>query len=226
MCFSATGSLTLATVLTGVGAVALAQNPRAPARMLAAVPALFAAQQAAEGGVWLTFGPEHGTLHAVAVAIFLGFALVVWPSWVPIALFRLETARPRRRLLAGAIALGLVVSLAGAGVLIGLQPHAVVATRCIRYDYGLPGGGGTAALYLLVYTTPTVLSFFASTLPLARTMGTVLLVALVATLGIEHAELTSVWCFFATAAGVLIVASLRARHARPSTMVGQRAPSS
>ena len=78
MCFSATGSFGVAAVLAGIGAVSMAREKAPSHRMLALVPMLFAAQQAAEGAVWITFDhPSLRWLHMLAIVVFLAFALVV-----------------------------------------------------------------------------------------------------------------------------------------------------
>src|SRR5579871_7068847 len=101
MCFSATGSFGVASVIAGIGAVALTQDKPPSHRMLAAVPLLFAAQQVAEGVVWMTIHqPDDAGLQRIAVALFLGFALVGWPIWVPLSLFLAERNRRRKRILA------------------------------------------------------------------------------------------------------------------------------
>lgn len=59
--------------------------------MLAAVPLMFAAQQVTEGIVWLTIGDQsERPENLAAVAVFLVFALVVWPLWVPLSLLKAE----------------------------------------------------------------------------------------------------------------------------------------
>ncbi len=54
MCFSATGSFGVAAVIAGIGAVAIHQEKPPSHKLLALVPLLFAAQQVAEGVVWMT----------------------------------------------------------------------------------------------------------------------------------------------------------------------------
>lgn len=64
MCFSAPASFALSGILTGFGAASIKQSSSRSRRLFAAIPLLFAAQQAAEGIVWLTVGgdPESGVL--------------------------------------------------------------------------------------------------------------------------------------------------------------------
>jgi hypothetical protein len=214
MCFSATASLESAAVLGGVAAVALARN-QGKTRMLALMPLLFAAQQLSEGVVWLTIGSEpERSAQTAAVNLFLGFALVLWPPWLPLALWRLEDHPARRKLLGALAGAGLAVAAVGATVLIALRPHAQVAGHSIHYVYGLPGGRWTHLPYLALYVLATVVPFFVATLPLGRTIGVVLVVALAATVAMQKGALTSLWCFFAAIISVLVVMALdRAQRA-------------
>lgn len=221
MCFSATGSFTVSAILTMVGAVALVHSDRRSTHMLAAIPLLFAVQQSAEGIVWLTFETGRGDpLHTASVNLFLGFALVVWPTWFPLSLVRVETVPSRRRWLGRLMWLGLVISAIGAALLIHWQPHAMPVAHGVCYDFGLQDEGiGVHAAYLLFYTVPIVAPFLISSLPLARTVGVALLVALVATLIVKQGAFASVWCFFAAIVSVLIVVALRrARRTTPAAL--------
>ena len=136
MCFSATGSFATAGVLTAIGAVSLSRASSKPLRKFAVVPLFFAAQQAAEGIVWLTMGDSsHATLHRLAVNAFLAFALVVWPSWLPWSLGALERNAARRRILKVLSWWGAIVSL-GAGAMLVLRPAtAGIMGHSISYDY-------------------------------------------------------------------------------------------
>jgi hypothetical protein len=163
--------------------------------------------------VWLTIArPDPGLLHAVAVKVFLAFALVVWPTWLPMALSSIETQDRRRHILRWLVGAGLVVSSVGAVVLLRGPLDARVAAHSLAYDYGLAESPGVRAAYLLLYLVPTILPFLVSTLGLARPMGGVLLLGLVTSLVMKQEALTSVWCFFAAVLSVLIV---RALHRAP-----------
>ena len=213
MCFSATGSFGVAAVIAGIGAVALAQDKPPSHKMLAAVPLLFAAQQVAEGVVWMTIHhPAEGSLQAIAVALFLGFALIGWPIWVPISLFAAERNPRRKRALAVLSVAGVIVGVYAAVLLIRGQPTAHVAGHSIAYSYKERGPALVLALYLPGYVLPTVVPFFVSTISRAKIMGTVLVLSLLATFIIERQALTSVWCFFAAILSVLIVLSIGRDH--------------
>jgi hypothetical protein len=208
MCFSAAGSFGVSAVLAGVGIASVVRNSSGVHRMFAAIPLIFAAQQAAEGIVWLTIaGPPDALLRRVAVYAFLALALVIWPIWVPFALRLMERNAARRRALTVACWFGCSVSVCAALLLTRWQPVAYVAGHSIRYDY--PGSSDTARdlLLPLAYFTATIAPLFVSTAKLARTLGITLIISLVATILVQRDALTSVWCFFAAIlSGVVFVA--------------------
>jgi hypothetical protein len=212
MCFSATGSFGVAAVLAGVGVVSLAQKKPDAHHILAATPLLFAAQQVAEGMVWRTIDDPRSTLNLVSIAVFLGFAMVVYPIWSPLALFLPERNPRRRKILGVLLAFGVCVSIYAAALLLQQRPVARIANHSITYDYDKVGSALVLALYLPGYVLPTVVPFFVSTMKHAKLMGAVLVVGLVATFVIKRQALTSVWCFFAAVMSGVIVLSIAAEH--------------
>ena len=214
MCFSAVGSFAAAAVLGGIGTVSVTRNKSARMRMFAAIPLLFALQQAAEGIVWLTMQrADQAGLQAMAATAFLGFALVIWPVWLPLSLLHMEGQPIRRRALTALCLAGLVVSVYACLLLFRWHPVAQVAGHSIRYSYSagpsaLPGG-----FYLAAYTIPTVLPFFVSSASLARVTGLALIGSLVAAAVVERDALTSVWCFFAALlSGLVLMALMRTQR--------------
>jgi hypothetical protein len=174
--------------------------------MLAAAPLLFGAQQAAEGAVWLTIGaPSHVALQRLAVDIVLGFALVVWPLWVPLSLQRAEREPARRRILTALCWFSGGVSLSAAILLSRWQPFAQVAGHSIRYDYPGTSNAALHVLLVLAYIVSTIVPFFVSTATMARTLGITLILSVAAAAIIRRESLTSVWCFFAAMLSALIL---------------------
>jgi hypothetical protein len=213
MCFSATGSFAVATVIAGIGAVAINQEKPPSHKMLALVPLLFAAQQVAEGVVWMTMGhPTQAWLQGIAVDLFISFALICWPMWVPISLFVAERNPRRRKALAVLCWVGVTVGIYATVLLIRGRPTAHVAGHSIAYSYVERGPALVLALYLPGYALPTIVPFFISTISRAKLMGTVLVVSLLATFMLQRQALTSVWCFFAAILSVLIVLSISKDH--------------
>lgn len=209
MCFSAPASFALSGILTGVGVASLRQSSSSR-RLFAAIPLLFAAQQAAEGIVWLTVDGHPGSaVLRLSVYAFLGIALVVWPVWCPVALMRVERNPARRRILTALIWFGAAVAASAAFLLSRSQPVAVVVEHSIRYDRAGSSSATRDLLVLLAYALSTIVPFLVSSVQLARTIGLAIALSLTLTALIERNSLTSVWCFFAAMLSVLILVAVR-----------------
>jgi hypothetical protein len=225
---SAAGSLAMALVMGAVGAVSIAQSSSRRRRMFAAIPLLFAVQQGAQVVVWSTMGdPARAILHRVATNLFLGVGLVVWPTWLPLALASVERRTVRLWGLVSLARFGTVVSTCAAVLLLRWQPSAHVVAGAIRYD--LPPGLGLdlsdRLICLWAFAAPAVIPLFVSTAGLMRTMGLTLVAALVVAAGVPPDARTSVWCFFAAVLSCLVlVAEWRERRcATPSRTMDPRA---
>jgi len=191
--------------------------------MFASAPLIFAAQQATEGVVWLTSdGTVHATVHRLAVVAFLGFALIVWPMWLPFSLLLIERSPARSKALAGLFWLGVAAAATAVVLLTRYQPVAVFTGHSIRYNRAGHTTGWLEALVLLAYFSPTILPLFVSTAPLARAIGIALTLSLVLTALIERTALTSVWCFFAAIlSGLICVAMGRSEFAKAGTPLAE-----
>jgi hypothetical protein len=100
MCFSAAASFLTAGLTGTIGAVALAQTTERRQWPLATIPMLFALQQAAEGLLWLTLPVAPDSSPAdLLVTLYLLFAEVFWPVYVPLAVLILEQDKKRRHLM-------------------------------------------------------------------------------------------------------------------------------
>ena len=211
MCFSATGSFAAAGVLAGIGTTSLSRNRSTRLQMFAAIPLLFAVQQAAEGVVWLTIDQADSVgLQSMAVTTFLGFALVIWPTWLPLSLLRIEDRQVRQRTLTALCLAGFVVSVYAAILLLRWHPKAQVAGHSIRYLYSAGPSALPPGFYLAAYALPTVAPFFASSASLARVTGLALIGSLITAAVVERDALTSVWCFFAALlSGLVLMAVMR-----------------
>jgi hypothetical protein len=221
MCFSASGSFAATALLGVVGAVAVIRNQSARYRMFAAIPLLFAIQQAAEGVVWLTMGrPDEIGLQQRAVFLFLAVALLVWPVWLPLSLVRIEPQPERRRALLGFCLAGAGVSAYTAILLLRWQPMAEIAGHSIRYVYSTGPDLWYPGVYLAGYALPTVVPFFVSSARMSRVLGIALVLSLAAAIVIERDALTSVWCFFAALlSGLVLMAVTRERYASEAVIL-------
>lgn len=221
MCFSATASFTLSGILIGVGTASVLRSSSPSHRLLAAAPLLFGAQQAAEGVIWLAVGDQsHAALEHLAVDVFIAFALVIWPFWVPLSLQRIEMNAARRRIMTALCWFSGIVAVSAAILVSRWQPAAQISEHSIRYDY--PGTSNPAlhVLLVLAYIVSTIAPFFVSTARLTRTLGVVLTMSVVAAAIIRREALTSVWCFFAAALSILVFFAVSADRS-PRTIMAQ-----
>jgi hypothetical protein len=209
MCFSATASFTSAALLITVGTATSLINPSKSQKMYAAIPILFGVQQAAEGLVWLSIGQEYSmTLQRVGVIGFLGFAMVVWPCWVPWSLFRMETLVLRKRILMLMGFIGVCVSAMTAWYLFISTPSAYITGQCLAYSLKDLTRNVPPNIDFLLYVTTVPLPFFVSSLRHVNITGALVLVGLVLSHIINREASTSIWCFFAAIASLNIAWSL------------------
>jgi hypothetical protein len=222
---SVTGNfaITLFLSLVGVASIATSSCSR---RRFAAIPLLFAVQQAAEGAAWLTMAePRTSLLHAsaailhvLALNLSLGIALVVWPTWLPLSLSLVEP-RPLRRWALGLLSrFGTLVSGCAAVLLLRWRPGACIVGGGLTYD-SLPGQNlADQLICLLAFVIATIVPFFVSTARSMSTMGITLVASLIVTAGVQPSLRTSVWCLFAVVLSLLILsAEWRERQALTPT---------
>lgn len=203
MCFSPLASFATAGATGVIGLLALGRA-RAPRDLpLAAVPVLFGVQQAIEGGLWLRLpGEAHGASAALLTLLFLLFAQVFWPVYAPLAAALGEPRGSRRRLLLMFVVYG--AGLAGYDLwrLLGGPREAEIVGNCIVYRTGEANPLSAGLIYLMATVAPLMLSSRRTVVALGAIIG---LGCVVAYLFYWQAFL-SVWCFFAAAGSVVILA--------------------
>ena len=112
MCFSAAASFGASAILSGVGILATRQVTEPKQRAFAAIPFIFAIQQLTEGFVWLSLTQASwAEWTRPSSFIFLFFAEVLWPMWVPFAMLLLEKDQRTRRVLRIIFGLGFIFVL-------------------------------------------------------------------------------------------------------------------
>src|SRR5689334_18279270 len=112
MCFSAVASFGASAVLGTIGVITVRKTTSPNQKLFAAIPIFFSLQQLSEGLVWLTFmHPNWEPYRLLFSHIFLVFALLVWPVWVPLSVWLLEVNNRFRKLLLGFFFFGLFFAL-------------------------------------------------------------------------------------------------------------------
>lgn len=202
MCFSAAASFLTAGLTGTIGAVALAQTTERRQWPLATIPMLFALQQAAEGLLWLTLpvAPDSSPANLL-VTLYLLFAEVFWPVYVPLAVLILEQDKKRRHLMLACLAAGIV---AGGHLLWQLatkSPSAVIFDGHIVYLLD----NSHSELAFIAYIVATGLAPMMSSRRAIALFGFSVLAGSVVAYNLYWQSFLSVWCFFAAAASMLIL---------------------
>lgn len=191
MCFSPTASFAASGLLGAVGVASVYKTREIKALPLAAIPLIFAIQQAIEGGLWESVG-KSGANTLLFTYIFLFFALFWWPAYAPFTMYLVEPVRWRRWLfiLFGAVGLGLGGYLYWSFL---FEPRpALVVNYCIYYPYSVTHYILAGVLYLLVTVVAGLLSSRRSVRIFYLCAGSLAVVSL----WFYFENFISVWCFF------------------------------
>lgn len=206
MCFCASASFAAAGFLSliGIGAQYKASKPQ---RMFAAIPFLFALQQLAEGVIWVT--AQLSLAHQLATYIFLLFAFLVWPVWIPLSIFCCERERWRKKVLINLLIIGSSLSVFIAGVLGFYGATSTATGKHIVYSIPAPYENTVFFAVLAVYLVVTGTPFLISSVRVLRIFGILLAVSCCLSFAFGAAYFISVWCFYAAllSLGVLFAIS-------------------
>lgn len=214
MCFSATASLTAGAVLSIAGLACMASAPDRRALPLAAMPLLFGIQQAIEGGLWLALETGDEGAQSCFATGFSAFSQVLWPLYVPLAAWMIETNAVRRRWIAMTGLAGLVVGLLLAYGLVTQPMLATIDGAHIHYRSVHIDGLYNAGLFVpaaVLYVVATCVSLMLVGDPRVQIVGALMLAAFGITYVFYETWLVSVWCFLAAVLSLSIWRSLKRR---------------
>lgn len=208
MCFSATASFAAGGSLSVIGVATIWRSNRRSELLFAAIPLLFGVQQTVEGLIWLTFRNGPQVNDQALTYIYSLFSHVLWPIYIPLALYFLEREPWRRKTMLGFLAVGTSVGLYLLYFLTTEPVVAEVESRHIVYR--------SAHFYIVVvtmlYVAATCLSELFSSHGFVKLFGVLALISFIATYVLYTHALISVWCFFAALLSVLIYVHLRYRR--------------
>jgi len=204
MCFSAGASFGASVILGTVG-IASIRKVQEPSQIpLASIPLLFAVQQFSEGFLWLSLtNPEYASWQQIPAYVFLLFAQIVWPTWVPFSILIIEKDRGRRNLLIIMLGVGVTLSVYLAYCMIFYDIRAQVTAHHIQYTLNFPMR--FAWFSGIVYFIPTVLPPFFSSIKRMRILGLTILTSYLVTTLFFHEYIISIWCFFAAILSVIVL---------------------
>jgi hypothetical protein len=204
MCFSAEVSFTASAVLTLSGAIAVKQTTSKSQVAFACIPFIFAAQQLAEGLLWLSYRQEglenYRTLFAGA---FLFFAQAVWPFWVPFAILKLEDKPVRRTILKSFLAIGSAFALYVVYCLFNYPFSGYPESHHIKYEVDFPMAGSILAV--IFYFIPTIASCIVSGIKHMTVLGTIIFSSYILAKVFYSEYSISVWCFFSAIISALVI---------------------
>jgi hypothetical protein len=191
MCFSATASFTGAAVVGVVGVATLKNIDKKSQIMFALIPILFALQQFSEGIVWLNITPEdkHSVLSSSAQYIFLLFAFVIWPFWIPASILLIESVKWRQFVITLFLVCGIFVAGYHLSFFPYYQPDVKVVGHSIQYV-------GSLASYKWLYGISVILPSIFSSYKNMWFFGVLIAIALISTNYFYEYAFVSTWCFF------------------------------
>ena len=208
MCFSAEASFTGGAVISAIG-VATLMKVKKPAQIpFAVIPFIFGIQQCAEGILWITLkSGSADKLQSTGMYIFLITALIIWPTMIPLSIWLLEKGKQRRKVLAGLIAAGGIVSVFYTYCLILYSVYPQIQSFHIVYIDDFPRA--LVRIAFVIYLVATIAPLFVSSVKWMWLFGVLVAVSCLVT-GIFFVEyLTSIWCFFAALISIVIYWILR-----------------
>ncbi|TAE82766.1 MAG: hypothetical protein EAY81_08885 [Bacteroidetes bacterium] len=205
MCFSASASFGASIVLTVIGVASIKKAQHPTQLLFAGIPLIFAIQQLSEGMLWLNLpNPDNLIVSKVYTYIFLGFAQIVWPIWVPIAVLLTEkqsARKPIQRLLVGS---GVAVGLYLAYCLMIFHVEAKIVGHHIAYIQNYPSS--LRITVIILYASATILPLFFSHIKHMWMLGATILISYYITTIFYHQYVLSVWCFFSSLISLFIYA--------------------
>lgn len=204
MCFSASVSFGAGAVLAVGGILTLNRVKTSSQYVFATIPMFFAIQQFTEGMVWLSLSnPNFSAWEPGATILFLFFAQVVWPVWVPLSILLLEQNATRKKILAVLLGMGALLSLYLAYCLITYPVKAQISSYHIDYSLSFP----LALVWLsgLFYFIPTVISPLLSGRKRVPLLGLAIMASYFFTKIFYTNYVISVWCFFAAIISIIVL---------------------
>jgi hypothetical protein len=172
--------------------------------LYAAIPLLFAVQQLIEGGLWLAL-PAHISSMQFLTTIYLIFANIIWPTFVPLAILMLEPSKLRRKLLLIPFVAGALTAAFFIAMMVQEPVSAAIIGSHIHYDFPHPHD----KIAFAFYATATCLAPLLSSHKAVRLLGATLIFSMVASYVIYAIWFASIWCYFAALISMIVLIYFR-----------------
>ncbi|WP_035351018.1 DUF6629 family protein [Edaphobacter aggregans] len=203
MCFSAAANFVGSGVLGAVGVVTLTKVKHKRELLFASLPTLFAVHQFIDGFVWLgldgVLSPE--VTHKTGAAFVL-YAQGLLPFVIPLSVLLFEPDRRSRQRMLPFLAIGTGTALYMLWALIAYPLQIFVQNNSIVYTNDGTNNTALAVLYVI----STCGSLFFSKVRDMVVFGAANLAILLTVMAVKRYAFTSLWCAYAAAASVIILA--------------------
>ena len=213
MCFSAAANFVGSGVLGAVGVATLTRVKHRRELLFASLPTLFAIHQFIEGFVWLGLDGvlSPGVTHKMGAAFVL-YAQGLLPFVIPLSVLLFEPDRKSRRRMLPFLAIGTATALYILWALIAYPLEIFVRSNSIVYI----NQGTNNTLLAVLYVVSTCGSLFFSKVRDMVVFGAVNLAILLVVMAVKRYAFTSLWCAYAAAASLIILAYFwRSKLRRP-----------
>ena len=205
MCFSASASFGAGIVLTGIGIASLKKVKQRSQLAFASIPLIFAIQQFSEGFLWLSFShPFYAAWKEPSIFLFLFFAQMVWPLWVPLSILLLDKKVERKKIEIVLVILGSLIAIYMGYCLSANPLQANINSRHISYPQ--PYLEGIRILGAILYLLVTIAPPFLSSVRRMWSLGVAILISYIVTTIFYTDYIVSVWCFFASVISISVYA--------------------
>ncbi len=209
MCFSAGVNFVGSAVLGGVGIATLTKVKHRRELLFASLPTLFAVHQFIEGFVWLGLDGilSPAVTHNMGAAFML-YAQGLLPFLLPLGVMLFEPTVKRRRRMLPFLAVGIATSLYILWALAAFPTQVFIKGNSI--DYLNPATNNL--MVAVVYVIATCGSLFFSEVSDMILFGVANLIILLIVLVVKTYAFTSLWCAYAAAASVVVLAYFWRSH--------------
>src|SRR5690349_1470927 len=173
MCFSAEASFGASAVLGTIAIASVAKAKTTPQRLFAFIPLLFAVQQFSEGMLWLSLkDPDLEAWRQFFTYTFLGFAMLVWPVWIPLTVWLLEKDKKRKKKIGALLITGSVVFTGIACVLWMYKVEVIPTHHHLHYEFDFTAKPRTGiVIFSLLYFMATIGAPFISSIKRMKWLG-------------------------------------------------------
>jgi hypothetical protein len=211
MCFSVTADLVAGAALIPVAVLALREVRHRREVPFAGLPAVFAAHQLIEALVWAQLdGDVSARVGQLAALVYVFIAWPLLPVLVPTSVMLLEPSERVRRV-APFVAIGLVVAVYLAYVVLARPVVVVEHPHCLEYQTGVAHPFVWATLYVVAICGALVVSSHR----LVRVFGGLNVLGLIVVSMVYFTAFTSLWCAYAAFASLAVWLHMRSRRSLP-----------